>query len=255
MRIQSDFKDFYDVGMSLGMDQTMIYQRRKEVKELEWNDRFGWVMRESRYSAMGAIGGFVGYYQPKLVVQTFVIGFAGKIHLCYEVNLLNAYTDSKDGRATRAYCYNIDQIDTYIRHHFKDDEYADFLNEAQYDRDNKGLWPFAQRRRSFVHTFTEFAKYEMSYGKFFEKFRCPVFRVYDENNKQMVVLNECLKPYDFIKVEPDPYAAYQKIAMFFGNMAEPRKPIPVPDDVTMAEIKGFDKFSFRKDPSSKKRKK
>jgi hypothetical protein len=33
-------------------------------------------------------------------------------------------------------------------------------------------------------------------------------------------------------------------------MAFPNKPIPKIDDKTMAEIKGFDKFSFRKDKAS-----
>jgi hypothetical protein len=42
--------------------------------------------------------------------------------------------------------------------------------------------------------------------------------------------------------------------MFMNNMALPMKPIPVFDDVTMAESKGFNKFSFRKDPIKKKKK-
>ena len=41
--------------------------------------------------------------------------------------------------------------------------------------------------------------------------------------------------------------------MFISNLAVPLKPIPKIDDKTMAEIKGFDKWSFRKEPGKKKR--
>jgi hypothetical protein len=44
-----------------------------------------------------------------------------------------------------------------------------------------------------------------------------------------------------------PYQAYQEISMFVNNLAVPEKPIPKMSDEDMASIKGFDKFSFRKD--------
>jgi hypothetical protein len=52
----------------------------------------------------------------------------------------------------------------------------------------------------------------------------------------------------------DPYQAYQEVAMWLSNQAVPIKPIPEMSDEIKAESKGFNKFSFRKDPSSKKRK-
>jgi hypothetical protein len=45
----------------------------------------------------------------------------------------------------------------------------------------------------------------------------------------------------------EPYQAYQEISMFVNNLAIPEKPIPKMSDEDMASIKGFDKFSFRKD--------
>jgi hypothetical protein len=47
---------------------------------------------------------------------------------------------------------------------------------------------------------------------------------------------------------------YQEIAMFLGGLATPQKPIPVPSDKDMVSIKGFDRFSFRKEPTKKKKK-
>ena len=47
----------------------------------------------------------------------------------------------------------------------------------------------------------------------------------------------------------DPYQAFQEINMWMSNQAMPEKVIPEIDNKTMIEIKGFDKFSFRKDKS------
>jgi hypothetical protein len=53
----------------------------------------------------------------------------------------------------------------------------------------------------------------------------------------------------------DPYTMYQEIDMWFGTHANPDNcQVPVGDDETLAEAKGFDrKFSFRKEPGKKKR--
>ena len=53
----------------------------------------------------------------------------------------------------------------------------------------------------------------------------------------------------------DSYTAFQELQMYFGGLAAPIKPIPHISDADMLIAKGFDKkFSFRKDPTKKKRK-
>lgn len=59
-----------------------------------------------------------------------------------------------------------------------------------------------------------------------------------------------LREYDFQKVS-DPYTAFQEIAMFIGNIPEERKTIPQCSDEDLAQAKGFDKWSFRKEPNKK----
>lgn len=68
------------------------------------------------------------------------------------------------------------------------------------------------------------------------------------NNTRITLLNPCLKNVAFYRVF-DSYQTYQEISMFLGNIAQPLKPIPKLDDKTMLEIKGFDKYSFRKEKS------
>ena len=67
-----------------------------------------------------------------------------------------------------------------------------------------------------------------------------------------MTFNTQLKPLEFYKIF-NTNLAYHEIEMFLNNMAVPMKPIPVLDDVTMAESKGFDKYSFRKDKTRRRK--
>ena len=81
----------------------------------------------------------------------------------------------------------------------------------------------------------------------------PVWAIEQRHDGLYVCYNCSLRDYKFFKVM-DTVTTYQEIAMFLGGLATPQKPIPVPSDKDMVSIKGFDKFSFRKDPTKKKRK-
>ena len=50
--------------------------------------------------------------------------------------------------------------------------------------------------------------------------------------------------------QQDPYTAYQNLSMWVNNQAQPIKPIPPMKDEDMVSIKGFDKYSFRKDKTT-----
>jgi len=80
--------------------------------------------------------------------------------------------------------------------------------------------------------------------------RCPIFVLSRKLvcSDTTITYNANLKNLDFVRKIPVAQT-FQEIAMFLGNIASPEKPIPKIDDVTMAEAKGFDKYSFRKDPS------
>lgn len=79
---------------------------------------------------------------------------------------------------------------------------------------------------------------------------------YDRHTKygaeKMVIYeaNPQLSRFDFGRVL-DPYQCYQNIYSFLCNQARPIKPIPKLDDITMRDIKGFDKFSFRKEKTKR----
>jgi hypothetical protein len=154
-------------------------------------------------------------------------------------------------------------VDSYVKK-YAPKHYDDYCQKHY----RKGGWNSEQRQHNFDNFFNgvprskwqkepsedEMKKSQAWRDSWFLKHRSPVFIAEVVNEYEgKITYNGCLKPFEFYRVF-DPYLAFQEIAMWLGNQAVPIKPIPKIDDVTMAEIKGFDKFSFRKDPSKKKKK-
>jgi hypothetical protein len=100
--------------------------------------------------------------------------------------------------------------------------------------------------------FLEGEQHKDNYEKKFEEKKSPIFVCKSTIRwKRTIQWNACLKDYQFYQVF-DTYMAYQEISMFLGSLAMPEKPIPTLDDKTMAESKGFNKWSFRKEPTKKR---
>ena len=103
--------------------------------------------------------------------------------------------------------------------------------------------------------FNEFEAKKENYKELFIKEKCPV--IVGEwcsphlGNPCKMIFNASLKDYEFFRVV-EPYTAFQEIQMFMSNLAVPLKPIPEIPDKIMVDIKGFDKWSFRKMPKDKK---
>lgn len=253
MRVQSDFKDYYDAGMATGQDQTLVYRRYMEVEKFA-------------HYQFPALSTHTIYYRgdplPCIHANSCMIGFCGKVYpvlIVYPADL--AHGKGREARDSRKLVYKLEELDTYIRNHYSEDIYDDYCS-TKYRR--KPLWPGYFRRGSFQKFFDDVEKVKEKYAKWFEDKRCPIFvseyhkpqeyrwqtvdgkMMGDKDKPYRIHYNACLKDYEFYRVF-DTIAAYQEIAMWLGNQAEPRKPIPDISDEVMAEIKGFDKFSFRKD--------
>ena len=256
MRIASDFHDYYDVGMAEGQDQSLIYQRYRIVEDRE-HYPFGSMFLEGQHSRRG---------DWSLFVRSYTIGFCGNLYKLLELNTPeNGLRNDKEGRATRKWCYNLRDVDSYVKK-YAPKYYADYLERYP----SKGKWCSEQRQHNFDNFFNgrprskwekepsqeELNKNEKWRHSWFEKHRTPLFvaeyGVGEHKHGGRITYNGQLKPFEFYGVF-DPYLAFQEISMWMGNQAVPIKPIPEISDEIMAEIKGFDKFSFRKDPGKKKK--
>lgn len=248
IRINSDFRDYYDCIQAIGQDQTFVYQRFAR-EEILTNYPFY------------AITNFI-YEHSVLDYHTVNIGFCGRVYAALKVNRHKWHIEGNKDNI--AYCYSIDDIDKYVDEHCSKKEQEGYYYKSGYSTKMARLWPWSQRRKELELFFTkgeEYYKQNLNKHRLrFEENHCPVFySIYDGNRNKRnkkeykIVYDGKIGQFDFARIF-DPYQAYQEIAMFLGGLAVPLKPIPTIDDSTMLEIKGFDKYSFRKDPSSKKRK-
>ncbi len=189
---------------------------------------------------------YLSYYSNQIDVIWYkqtTIGFCGKLYSCFEVNTFdNRLADTKESRKTRKFCFDIEDIDHWVESNCKPS-----LVEAYHRKKYKSIWSSWNSRYGFLKHFDEFNKASNKFEHIFEEHRCPQFVTKIVDKKLKIVLNPLLKDFEFYRIF-DPYQAYQEIAMFLGNFAEPRKNIPPISDEIMLEAKGFDKkFSFRKE--------
>lgn len=251
MRIISKFKDYYD---SLQTHEGELYLR--ETTLLKDEDR-NFVLPVQPHVLVKH------FYEHRKFVKEYIVGFCGKLY--NGVLLYDPYEDAQDLREfsfrrngkrqfpkNTKFCWKIEDVDKVFEKSKYKDYYYNGIPKGHYWKS-----PFngSYTRSNMVKYFEVLeTKINMDLG-------VPVFVVERPSEitvnfvtkrvSQNIFLNDCLKDIEFFKVMPV-NQAFQEIEMFINNIAKPEKPIPIPDDDTMRDIKGFDKYSFRKDPSKKK---
>jgi hypothetical protein len=139
------------------------------------------------------------------------------------------------------FCYNLNEIDKIINNRCNN-KAIDIYNETHFKKTF-----FRPLRRIEFETFYR-AWEQINLDIFKDLFKQhPIWHIEHRHDSWYICYNCSLKKLKFFKIK-DAITTYQEIAMFLGGLAVPDKPIPVPSDKDMVSIKGFDKFSFRKDP-------
>lgn len=232
MRIISHFHDYYDSVQATGQDQSLLYLRQPRENEL----------KETPFPFTDALRRNY-YFGDNLLRDCYVIGFCGKVYPTLGLQHPSpSRTDIKP-----ALCFTLDDVDNFVRATFKAP-----VVERYFGTKRRSYWSEAWRHLrhdQFNRFFQEAAANRDRYGHLFQDNRCPVFTC-RAGRKCVVTYNGCLKDLEFYRLV-DPYTAFQEIQMFLGGLAAPEKPIPQINDKTLAQAKGFDKFSFRK-PATKK---
>jgi hypothetical protein len=234
MRIISDFRDYYDCLQGLDEDKKTLWIRKPLKEEHSW-----------RFTGWNHYTGDAPH------VLEHMIGFCNGLYPLFSI--WTPYVPETNPVLVR--CYTLAQVDAFIRKYYRKDAVEQYMAAPLYGRKRIGI----RSRVEFEHFFKGWelhkAECEKHYAPVFEKQRTAVFVIECQGGYgrgTTIEYNACLREYQFARIF-DPASAYQEISMFMSNLAVPIKPIPKLDDVTMAEIKGFDKFSFRKDPVKKKR--
>lgn len=257
MRIISEHHDFYDGVQAQGQDQTCVWVRRLEEVYGQWHFAS---LEFPKYWRWGR----------KLDTDGVIVGFCGKIYPILQLRNTNKF-ESK-GR----FCYSMEDVDQFVKDNFKPDEVKSFMKNPRSWR----KWNIGTPRSNFAKFFDNCEQHKSDYEHIFVNNGCPVFiakyrsRIKDDcsviyhgrkedvdrsNEKSRIIKpvsyeTSCLlKDYGFYKFF-DTYTAFQEIHMYLGGVLGFGNPhVPVPDDKTMRDIKGFDNWSFKKLPSKKRK--
>jgi hypothetical protein len=256
MKIYSKFRDFYDGVGSHDREATPLYVRKTEEIPLDRHDypSFGvqTEMRSTEYSPNKSI---------KYAISSTIVGFCGKIYPIWHIKEMykNPHGQYEES-GTSSHYGKYDPKEYFIADPNELLKF-DFLPTKTY---NQKWWWNRNGNKSDIDILAKPHDYIASLNKankllkLFQTFNTPIFRLSRPvNNDYVITLNPNLKELGFNKAM-DAYTAYQEIDMFIGNnLAQEQMNkvnIPTGDDKVIAECKGFNKASFRKEKGEKKRK-
>lgn len=198
----------------------MIWLRKTEEVELDYYN-----------FPFPAVKGWQDYtYQ--IFYRQYLIGFCGKLYPVIELNFSDKYQ----------ICFNLSEIDDFVAKHLK----TKYVEEY---RRKKSVWHKQRvtKRHYFEKWFEECQ--QKDYNSWFIEAHCPVFLVKYAHKKASITYNPSLREWEFVRIF-DPYMAFQEISMYYGGvLGGIKEHVPDVPDKVLAEAKGFDKWSFRKEKS------
>lgn len=219
MRIHSDFRDYYDIGLSVGVDTSLHYDRKErycyaeDIKTPFPPDTLSMVRLTRNV-------------RPERDIERVLIGFCGTLYPC-----IRLVTSEKES------------VNIYSPEHLE--KYFPFRGVPSWGRPSDN---WAKNHRQAQRKRAAFLGNRPQAEAMFVELNAPVFVVQvdrdDKNHEIEIITNAPLKPFEFAKVF-DPFTAFQEISMYLGNQLVPREnPQDVPDKYRIAQH-GYDKQSFR----------
>lgn len=242
MHIIAKNKDYYDgVVGSVGMDKTIVYERetieitedKEMLKEFRHNRNASWYghNRENHFTNLNYMSTKLDNKKKYDDNRFFIVGFCGKLYLGWKFSR-TVEVWGENGMPCEEirtdFIYGYDNAKEYL----KDDYWRSNIKDD--------------------------IKYVMNYDpiNMFRELKSPVF-IYDGDRSKprmsdALIINPVLKEWEFYKVV-DAFTAFQEISMFLGGvLGIGEKEIVEIEDKYKIGQHGFDKWSFRREPSKKK---
>lgn len=234
MKIVSKFSDYYDCIMKIGMDKTIVYNRKEETFPLSGED-----MKDLNFSKYT--------HGNKFEENMFIVGFCGEIYPVASISWEEKCDPYIIKNFTEIYSRTIS------KYFYSQEDYFNFKNTSKIF---KKILPYriGNIGNRFFNLKNIF-EYNWSYlKKYFDKYKTPIFviRYNDLDRKEEIVINSELRKYEFFKIK-DTYTAFQDIQMYISGVLGVGQPELVQiGNKEMIQKKGFNKWSFRKMPEGKK---
>ena len=248
MYIIAKKKDYYDgVVGSVGMDKTLVYERTpteiEDPKDMpkEFQGKRGWNYRDEN-PFLNIIYFDIDSKKTKKYekVHHFLVGFCGKLYLGwkfhYKVQGWDLETGEKKEFIETDIIYGYENAKKFLRDSYwrsnPDDDVKYLMDYDPIDMFRKIKAPI------FVHD----GEANVRYDKY--------HRIINTTN---FYINPILKDYEFYKVV-DAFTAFTELQMFIGGvLGRGEKEIVEIEDKYKIGQHGFDKWSFRREPSKKRR--
>jgi hypothetical protein len=218
MKIHSDFRDYYDIGLSVGADPLLHYNRKQrwfcpsELKTKLPAD----TLSKVRYSPPD---------ERRFGVERVLIGFCGTVYPC--IRRLRGERDIEN-------LYSPERLDVVFP-----------FKAPSWGRMGEG-WVRAYRKTQRERAL--FLANRFRLDALFLEIDAPIFVAQIARNRRFneveIVANAMLKPFEFAKAV-DPFNAFQQVSMYLGNELVRRdEPDTIADEYRIA-MHGYDKHSFR----------
>ena len=246
MYIISKYKDYYDGAVGMGIDKTIVYERK--IREEDCPKELSETL--NRY---GGQFSFAKLAFPKNVEYTtkFIhVGFCGKIYVGIQVHKKIADKYSYDDKT---------EIEVLWDH--------DIIRKKLNSKVDQSKYFWYRNKKSDLENFNNYVAKLEAYDatKWFREFHTPIFALTSppvddtywwrqefgfKNDDSKLYINPRLKDYQFAKVF-DPYTAFQEVQMYVSGVLGVNKDgteIPATEKQKVAQH-GMNKWSFRRPPS------
>ena len=237
-------RDYYDgVVGSTGVDKTIVYERH--TNEYDDNDKFPKEFRsrkhyrdeETKFIDLCHFGIDREKTKKYLESDVFYVGFCGKIYVGWKL-----YYKVGKGFYEKIKCDIIYDIETAKK----------YLKDLRWSSEN--LNDLLKQINDYdpINIFREYNTPIFIYDHYVN--RTSVERYWGgSGSNQRFIVNPVLKDYEFYKVF-ETYSAFQEIQMFIsGVLGTNNKDIIEVEDKYKIAQHGFDKWSFRKEPTKHKK--
>jgi hypothetical protein len=231
MLIVSKFKDYYDSSVGLGIDKTIVYNRKKE--HIDNSDFLKNInnLENVFFNSNNIFGEHnINMRVDNKEAYSFVIGFCGKL---YPGIILEKGTD-KSFEKTKEFIYDKKEAYKELNFHIKGS-----YNNKRYEKCFNTNWNIISKHDPIdIH----------------RKYNTPIFIWVSDryHGNEDFIINPRLKAYSFYKVF-DSYTCFQEIQMFISGVLPQGDDVPQTDMSEKQKVNqyGFDeKYGFRKRPKN-----
>jgi len=246
MRIISKYRDYYDSVMKHVGDDPDVFIRNVSEVEVPFIE-----LSASMLDKIKSILRYSPSQHKPFRTEVTIVGFCGKVYPALRVT----YDNPKWLEPKEDTFYTVEQYRKFINTKITDKKFKKYYYS---DPRSKYSWRRWDDTDKYITSYLDEWHGSDKFAELFIKFKSPIFTITFDTYRHATTsykfeVNPPLGVLKFHKVI-DTYTAYQELEMYyFGVLGCTEKEIINISDKDMINQKGFDKMSFRKYPTKRRK--